>query len=64
VLVQWRGEQAESATWEDFDDFCARHPTFQLKDELIFEEGRDAMYGRPYVRQRRARDVRRARERA
>jgi transcriptional regulator GlxA family with amidase domain len=37
-------EQAESATWEDFNDFRARHPAFQLEDELVFEEGRDVMY--------------------
>jgi hypothetical protein len=64
VLVRWRGEPATSATWEDFDDFKARFPAFQLEDELVFDEGRDVMYGRTYVRQRRARDVRRARERA
>ena len=64
VLVQWHGEPAESATWEDVDDFRTRHPAFQLEDELVFEEGRDVMYGRPYVRQRRTRDIRRARERA
>jgi transposase InsO family protein len=64
VLVQWHGEGAESATWEDYDDFRAEHPAFQLEDELVFEVGRDVMYGRPYVRKRRARDVRRARERA
>ncbi|WVZ77022.1 hypothetical protein U9M48_024925 [Paspalum notatum var. saurae] len=64
VLVQWRGEPAASATWEDYDDFRDQHPAFQLEDELVFEEGRDVMYGRPYVRRGRARDVRRARERA
>jgi hypothetical protein len=37
-------EQAESATWEDFDGFRARRPAFQLEDELVFEEGRDVMY--------------------
>jgi hypothetical protein len=65
VLVQWQDEQAASATWEDLDDFRARFPNFQLEDELAFEAGRDVMYGQPYIRRgRRARDIRRAEERA
>jgi hypothetical protein len=64
VLVHWSGEPASSATWEEFDDFRARFPAFQLEDELVFDEGRDVMYGRSYARQRRARDRRRAQERA
>jgi hypothetical protein len=64
VLVQWQGEPESSATWEDFDDFKASFPTFQLEDELAFEPGRDVMYGKSYSRRRRARDVRRASERA
>jgi hypothetical protein len=63
VLVHWSGEPASSATWEEFDDFRARFPAFQLEDELVFDEGRDVMYGRSYARQRRARDRRRAQER-
>jgi hypothetical protein len=64
VLVEWEGEPSNAATWEDLDDFRARFPSFQLEDELDFEAGRDVMYGRTYVRRRRARDVRRAAERA
>jgi hypothetical protein len=64
VLVQWKDEPAASASWEDFDDFRARFPTFQLEDELVFDGGRDVMYGRTYARRRRARDVRRAADRA
>ncbi|WVZ75167.1 LOW QUALITY PROTEIN: hypothetical protein U9M48_023250, partial [Paspalum notatum var. saurae] len=64
VLVHWRGEQAASATWEDLDDFRTRFPDFQLEDELDLEGGRDVMCGRTYARRRRARDVRRASERA
>jgi hypothetical protein len=64
VLVHWRGGPATSATWEEFDDFRAQFPAFQLEDELVFDEGRDVMYGRTYSRKRRARDIRRAQERA
>jgi hypothetical protein len=38
VLVHWRGEPATSATWEEFDNFRARFPAFQLEDELVFDE--------------------------
>ena len=58
VLVHWRGEMAESATWEDLDDFRDKYLAFQLEDELDLEGGRDVMYGRTYTRRRRARDVR------
>jgi hypothetical protein len=67
VLVQWKGQSSASATWEDVEPFHARYPAFQLEDELPLEEGRDVMsgrYGRRYIRRRRARDVRRAEERA
>jgi hypothetical protein len=62
VLVEWQGEPPASATWEDLDDLRARFPSFQLEDELDFVAGRDVMCGRTYAR--RARDVRRAAERA
>jgi hypothetical protein len=64
VLVQWKGESAASATWEDVESFCAKYPAFQLEDELVLEGGRDVMVGRTYSRHRRARDVRRDAERA
>jgi len=60
VLVQWKGESAASATWEDVDAFTAKYPNFQLEDELLLDGGRDVMWGRTYAR--RARDVRRAAE--
>jgi hypothetical protein len=63
VLVEWRDEPAASATWEDFDDFRAQFPAFQLEDELDFEGGGDVMCGRSYARRRRARDICRAAER-
>jgi hypothetical protein len=64
VLVRWKGQPASAATWEDWQDFSARYPTFQLEDELSVEGGRDVMWGLSYTRRRRARDVRRAAERA
>jgi hypothetical protein len=63
ILVRWKDEPAASATWEDLDS-TARFPSFQLEDEQTLEGGRDVMYGRAYTRQRRARDIRRAAERA
>jgi len=64
LLIQWKGESPASATWEDADAFTAKYPEFQLEDALALEEGGDVMWGRTYVRRRRARDVRRATERA
>jgi hypothetical protein len=64
VLVRWKGEPLSSSSWEDWDIFRDRFPTFQLEDELVQKEGRDVMYGHTYTRRRRARDVRRAEERA
>jgi hypothetical protein len=64
VLIHWKDQSPASATWEDVDTFRAKFPEFQLEDELPLEEGRDVMWGRQYVRRRRARDVRRAAERA
>ena len=39
VLVHWRGEPAESTSWEDLDDFRAAYTDFQLADELDLEGG-------------------------
>jgi hypothetical protein len=64
VLVRWKGQPASAATWEDWEEFIAKHPSFQLEDELSVEGGRDVMWGISYTRRRRARDVRRAAERA
>jgi hypothetical protein len=64
VLVQWKGESAASATWEDIEPFHAKYPDFQLEDELVLDGGRDVMVGRTYSRRRRARDVRCNQERA
>jgi hypothetical protein len=64
VLIQWQGESAASATWEDVRPFRAKYPDFQLEDELVLDRGRDVMVGRTYSRRRRARDVRRDAKRA
>jgi len=64
LLIKWSDLDEDLATWEDADAFTAKYPDFQLEDELSSEEGRDVMWGRTYVRRRRARDVRRATERA
>jgi hypothetical protein len=63
VLIQLKGTSPASATWEDIDTLRDKFPQFQLKDELLLE-GRDVMWGRSYTRRWRARDVRRAAERA
>jgi len=39
ILVQWKGEPAASATWEDVDSFLDRYPSFQLDDELPVRGG-------------------------
>ena len=50
VLIQWKGEPAASATWEDLDSFRDRFPSFQLEDELFVEGGSDVMVGKVYHR--------------
>jgi hypothetical protein len=37
VLVRWRGEPAESTSWEDLNEFHIKYPNFQLEDELGLE---------------------------
>jgi hypothetical protein len=64
ALIQWQGASAASATWDDTAAFRAKYPAFQLEDELILGGEGDVMFGRTYTRRRRARDVRRAKERA
>ena len=50
VLVQWGGASEDDATWEPLDEFIARFPSFQLKDELFVEGGRDVMWETTYGR--------------
>jgi hypothetical protein len=64
VLIQWKDATAASATWEDVAPFRAKFPHFQLEDELALDGEGDVMCGRTYTRRHRARDVRRAQERA
>jgi hypothetical protein len=64
VLVEWKGESAASATWEDVEPFCVKYPAFQLEDELVLEGERDVMIERTYSRQHRACDVHRDQERS
>jgi len=63
VLVQWKGQSAAASTWEDVEAFAAKHPHFQLEDELSLGGEGDVMWGKTYTRRHRARDVRRAAER-
>jgi hypothetical protein len=63
ALIQWKGASAASATWEDTAAFRAKYPAFQLEDELTLGGEGDVMFGRKYIRRRRARDVRHAKER-
>jgi hypothetical protein len=39
VLVHWRREPTEFASWEDLDEFRSKYPDFQLEDELGLEGG-------------------------
>jgi len=64
VLIHWKGESVASSTWEDVDAFRTKYTSFQLEDELSFDGGGDVMWGKVYTRRRRARDIRRAAERA
>ena len=48
VLIKWDSLPEDDATWEPVDEFRARFPSFQLKDELFPKEGRDVMLGQKY----------------
>ena len=64
ALVQWKGASAASATWEDVATLRSKFPQFQLEDELALDGEGDVMFKQVYTRRHRARDVRRAQERA
>jgi hypothetical protein len=50
VLIQWEGQSASAASWEDVIAFCDRYPSFQLEDELFQNGGGDVMWGQSYRR--------------
>lgn len=50
VLIQWEGQPASAASWEDVPTFRDRYPGFQLEDELFQNGGGDVMWGQPYRR--------------
>jgi hypothetical protein len=52
VLIQWKGEPAASATWEDLDSFRDKP-----RGRAAPRGGRDVMWGCSYSRKWRARDV-------
>ncbi|WVZ49383.1 hypothetical protein U9M48_000750 [Paspalum notatum var. saurae] len=52
VLVHCQGQSAAEASWVPLTEFRQQYPSFQLKDELIVQAGRDVMYGRQYMRHR------------
>ncbi|KAK3136157.1 hypothetical protein QOZ80_5BG0428960 [Eleusine coracana subsp. coracana] len=45
ILVQWVGQPASEASWEDVDSFQDRYPAFQLEDELLLEGGERCYVG-------------------
>lgn len=53
VLIQWEGQSAANASWEDVPAFRARYPGFQLEDQLFHNGGGDVMWGRTYQRSAR-----------
>ena len=38
-MIQWAALPEDEATWEPLDEFRAKFPAFQLKDELFIEGG-------------------------
>lgn len=38
VLVQWKGQLVDDATWEDEEDFITTFPDFILEDKDVFQE--------------------------
>ena len=50
VLIQWEGQSASDASWEDVPAFRDRCPNFQLEDELFQNGGGDVMWGQTYKR--------------
>jgi hypothetical protein len=47
VPVRWKGQPASASTWEDWGEFIAKHPSFQLEDELRVGGGERCHVGSP-----------------
>jgi hypothetical protein len=43
LLVRWDDQSAANATWVELQAFKQAFPSYQLKDALVVEEGRDVM---------------------
>jgi hypothetical protein len=41
VLIKWKDQPATDSSWEEIGHFKKLYPKFQLKDELILQEGID-----------------------
>lgn len=37
VLVHWKGQFPDNATWEFYQDFVANYPDFTLEDKYVFK---------------------------
>lgn len=44
LLIQWKDQSPEEATWEDYHTFTQIYPAFDLEDKVFFMEGRNC-YG-------------------
>lgn len=56
LLVQWMNTSAAETSWVDLEEFRQQLPHFQLEDELLFQGGRDVMWGRSFVRRKHRRE--------
>jgi hypothetical protein len=54
VLVRWKNAPAAESSWVELEEFRRLFPAFQLEDELLFQGGRDVMWGIPFSRRKRA----------
>jgi hypothetical protein len=54
VLIQWEGQPASAASWEDVTTFRERYSDFQLEDKLFQNGGGDVMWGKMFQRRRKS----------
>jgi hypothetical protein len=52
LLVKWKDAPVADTAWVDLEAFQEQFPWFQLEDELLFQGGRDVMYGVTYYRRK------------